>query len=113
MLVPDFGKWELLRIKKNTVSPLSITTTCKYFDDERSFSGWYSDILYQRKDTLSKISTYLVADAYFSKKPFLESDDCGLDGSQVNIAQMLLTRLICYLHTLNSPIQDVFGCKHQ
>lgn len=31
---------------------------------------WDGDILYQRKDTLSKVSTYLVADAYFSKRSF-------------------------------------------
>lgn len=41
-------------------------------DDEQSLLDWYGNILYQRKDTLSKISTYLVADAYFSKRPFLE-----------------------------------------
>ncbi|MBN2898502.1 MAG: transposase, partial [Clostridia bacterium] len=41
-------------------------------DNEKSLLDWYGDTLYQRKDTLSKISTYLVADAYFSKRPFLE-----------------------------------------
>ena len=43
-----------------------------YIDDEKSLLDWYGDSLYQRKDTLNKLSPYLVADAYFSKRPFLE-----------------------------------------
>jgi len=33
---------------------------------------WYANIIVQRKDTFSKISNYIVADAYFSKKPFAD-----------------------------------------
>ncbi len=33
---------------------------------------WYANIITQRKNTFSAISKYLVADAYFSKKPFAD-----------------------------------------
>ena len=33
---------------------------------------WYANIIVQRKATLLTISNYLVADAYFSKKPFAD-----------------------------------------
>jgi hypothetical protein len=37
-----------------------------------SLLDWYANIIVQRKDTFSAISKYLVADAYFSKKPFAD-----------------------------------------
>ena len=37
-----------------------------------SLLDWYANIIVQRKDTFSQISNYLVADAYFSKKPFAD-----------------------------------------
>jgi len=33
---------------------------------------WYGNVLYERKETLAKLSTYIVADAYFAKKPFVD-----------------------------------------
>ncbi len=41
-------------------------------DEEQSLCEWYADILSQRKDTLTSISKYLVADAWFSKKTFVD-----------------------------------------
>lgn len=35
-------------------------------------STWYADVLESRKDTLLSISKYLVADAWFSRKPFTD-----------------------------------------
>ena len=34
---------------------------------------WYADVIVSRKDTLLNISKYVVADAYFSKRPFADA----------------------------------------
>lgn len=39
---------------------------------ESSLLDWYGQILFERKNCLAELSKYIVADAYFSKKPFLE-----------------------------------------
>ncbi|WP_010662657.1 hypothetical protein [Marinilabilia salmonicolor] len=39
---------------------------------EQSLSGWYGKIISDRKDTLTSISKYLVADAWFSKRTFAD-----------------------------------------
>ncbi len=41
-------------------------------DDQSTLLDWYADSLCQRKESLRKLSKYLVADAFFSKRPFLE-----------------------------------------
>ena len=41
-------------------------------EKDMSLLDWYANIIVQRKDTFSKISNYIVADAYFSKKPFAD-----------------------------------------
>jgi hypothetical protein len=33
---------------------------------------WYGNVLFERRDTLSKFSSYIVADAFFAKKPFAD-----------------------------------------
>lgn len=33
---------------------------------------WYGNVLFERKDTLSQLSSYILADAYFAKKPFVD-----------------------------------------
>ncbi|MBK5262496.1 MAG: hypothetical protein JJE17_08000 [Peptostreptococcaceae bacterium] len=38
---------------------------------EANLLGWYGNILYERKGTLASLSSYIVADAYFAKKPFI------------------------------------------
>ncbi len=49
------------------------TPTHKYLTGKNmSLLDWYADIITKRKETLSSISKYLVADAYFSKKPFAD-----------------------------------------
>lgn len=40
--------------------------------DEQSLSDWYGSIISYRKDSLTSISKYLVADAWFSKRSFAE-----------------------------------------
>ncbi len=42
-------------------------------EQDDNLLNWYGKILTDRKDTLVKLSRYLVADAYFSKKPFVEA----------------------------------------
>ncbi|RCW28925.1 hypothetical protein, partial [Marinilabilia salmonicolor] len=40
--------------------------------EEQSLSDWYGEIISDRKDTLTSISKYLVADAWFSKRSFAD-----------------------------------------
>lgn len=40
--------------------------------DEQSLTTWYAGIISARKDTLTAISKYMVADAWFSKKSFVD-----------------------------------------
>jgi hypothetical protein len=40
--------------------------------DEQSLTNWYAGVISARKDTLTAISKYMVADAWFSKKVFVD-----------------------------------------
>jgi len=40
--------------------------------DDQSLSDWYAKVISDRKDTLTSISKYLVADAWFSKRSFAD-----------------------------------------
>jgi hypothetical protein len=40
--------------------------------DEQTLTDWYAGVISDRKDTLTGISKYLVADAWFSKRPFTD-----------------------------------------
>lgn len=41
-------------------------------NQEANLLDWYGNILYERKSKLSALSSYIVADAYFAKKPFVD-----------------------------------------
>ncbi len=41
-------------------------------DTDENLLDWYGNVLYERKTTLAKLSCYIVADAYFAKKPFVD-----------------------------------------
>ncbi len=41
-------------------------------DDKSTLLDWYADSLCQRNESLRQLSKYIVADAFFSKRPFLE-----------------------------------------
>ncbi len=41
--------------------------------DEQSLTGWYASVISARKDSLKAISKYMVADAWFSKRTFVDS----------------------------------------
>ncbi len=62
-------------IDNKTAFHLEAVQTPTYKDIENkgmTLLDWYADIIVQRKDTFLSISNYLVADAYFSKKPFAD-----------------------------------------
>lgn len=62
-------------IDNKTAFHLEAVQTPTYAEIEgknMSLLDWYANIIVQRKDALLKISSYLVADAYFSKKPFAD-----------------------------------------
>jgi len=40
--------------------------------DEQSLTGWYASVISARKDSLKAISKYMVADAWFSKRTFVD-----------------------------------------
>ncbi|MGV8135435.1 MAG: transposase [Mangrovibacterium sp.] len=40
--------------------------------DDQNLSDWYAGVISERKDTLTSISKYLVADAWFSKRSFAD-----------------------------------------
>lgn len=40
--------------------------------DDQSLSDWYAGVISERKDTLTSLSKYLVADAWFSKRSFAD-----------------------------------------
>ena len=41
--------------------------------DDQSLTGWYASVISARKDSLTAISKYMVADAWFSKRTFVDS----------------------------------------
>jgi hypothetical protein len=47
---------------------------------------WYANIIVQRKDALTEISKLLIADAYFSKKPFVDEI---LDNTDLHVISRL------------------------
>ncbi len=62
-------------IDNKTAFHLEAVQTPTYKDIEENdmtLLTWYADIIVQRKDTLKVISNHIVADAYFSKKPFVD-----------------------------------------
>jgi hypothetical protein len=41
-------------------------------NSDENLLDWYGNVLFERKETLAKLSSYIVADAFFAKKPFAE-----------------------------------------
>jgi hypothetical protein len=41
-------------------------------NSDETLLDWYGNVLYERKDTLLQLSSYIVADAFFAKKPFVD-----------------------------------------
>ena len=71
----EIGGLAAIDIGNKTAFHLEAIQTPTYKDiHEKGISllDWYADIIVQRKDSLISISNYIVADAYFSKEPFVK-----------------------------------------
>lgn len=71
----EIGGIAAIDIDNNTAMHLEAVQTPSKSDlSEKSMTlvDWYADILVGRKDYLKSLSNYIVADGYFSKKPFVD-----------------------------------------
>ncbi len=66
----EIGGLAAIDIDNHTAFHLEAVQTLN--TDDQSLSDWYAGVISDRKETLSAISKYLVADAWFSKKPFTD-----------------------------------------
>ena len=67
----EIGGLAAIDIDNHTAFHLEAVQTLKSV--EQSLTIWYAGVISARKDTLTAISKYLVADAWFSKKTFVDS----------------------------------------
>ena len=79
----EIGGIAAVDIENNSAFHLEAVQTPTYQDLEDAginLLDWYADCIIQRKDTLLSLSKYLVADAYFPKKPFVDKilNDAGM-----------------------------------
>lgn len=68
----EIGGLAAIDIDNHTAFHLEAVQTLIEDNAETSLSDWYAEIISSRKDSLSSISRHLVADAWFSKKPFVD-----------------------------------------
>jgi len=72
----EIGGIAAIDIENKTAFHLEAVQTPTYEDinkkDDMSLLIWYATIIVHRKDDLTAISKHLVADAYFSKRPFVD-----------------------------------------
>ncbi len=66
----EIGGLAAIDIDNHTAFHLEAIQTLN--SDDQSLSDWYGGIISERKDTLTSISKYLVADAWFSKRSFAD-----------------------------------------
>ena len=66
----EIGGLAAIDIDNHTAFHLEAVQTIN--PDEQTLTDWYAGVISDRKDILSGISKYLVADAWFSKKPFVD-----------------------------------------
>jgi len=66
----EIGGLAAIDIDNHTAFHLEAVQTLN--TDDQSLSDWYAGVISDRKETLSAISKYLVADAWFSKRPFTD-----------------------------------------
>ena len=58
-------------VKDKTAYHLEAVQTVGRLSDQESLLDYYADIIQERKEDLLKVSKYVVADAYFSRNPFI------------------------------------------
>jgi len=68
----EIGGFGAIDILNNTCMHLCAYQTIN-FKEHNSLLSYYSDLVVQKAPQLLKTSKYLVADAYFSKKPFVDA----------------------------------------
>lgn len=66
----EIGGLAAIDIDNHTAFHLEAVQTLN--TDEQTLTDWYARVISDRKETLMGISKYLVADAWFSKKPFID-----------------------------------------
>ena len=66
----EIGGLAAIDIDNHTAFHLEAIQTLK--DENQTLTDWYGQVINQRKETLCSISKYIVADAWFSKKPFTD-----------------------------------------
>ena len=66
----EIGGLAAIDIDNHTAFHLEAVQTLN--SDDQNLSDWYAGVISERKDTLTSISRYLVADAWFSKKSFTD-----------------------------------------
>jgi len=68
----EIGGIAVIDIDNHTAFHLESVQTLADDAGVENLSTWYADVIESRKDTLLSISRYLVADAWFSRKPFTD-----------------------------------------
>lgn len=66
----EIGGLTAIDIDKHIAFHLEAVQTLK--TDEQSLTNWCADVISARKDTLTSISKYMVADSLFSKRTFVD-----------------------------------------
>jgi hypothetical protein len=67
----EIGGIAAIDIDNHTAFHLEAVQTLN--SDEQTLTQWYAVLLKERSDKLTSISSYFVADAWFSKKPFVDA----------------------------------------
>jgi hypothetical protein len=68
----EIGGLAAIDLDNHTAFHLEAVQTLIEDKQATSLTDWYVKVIKERKETLSPISKYLVADAWFSKKPFVD-----------------------------------------
>ncbi len=68
----EIGGLAAIDLDNHTAFHLEAVQTLIEDKQATSLTDWYVNVIKEQKETLSSISKYLVADAWFSKKPFVD-----------------------------------------
>jgi hypothetical protein len=68
----EIGGLAAIDLDNHTAFHLEAVQTLIEDKQATSLTDWYVNVIKERKETLGSISKYLVADAWFSKKPFVD-----------------------------------------
>ena len=68
----EIGGLAAIDIENHTAFHLEAVQTLIEDNSRISLTDWYAEVILSRKDSLHSISKHLVADAWFSKKPFVD-----------------------------------------